>query len=181
MLIWEVLSLSWPYRMIFSAFQIIIIYDSHHNALLPLIPSTECAAARCHVLHLFFNKYLCRNILCLFITQPCGILTLNGDLPVLIQYKCWANIIFQIFHWQCYEKEQGCIYSVNLKKIQDFMTGKGSGGTEDNVLLLILFKMLYHINAEIDLRKKFSSFQNYERENEGLVCNSPPWPQNSTA
>lgn len=52
------------------------------------------------------------------------------------------------------------MYSLNLNKIQNFMTGKGSGGTEENALWLILFKMLYHINVEVQLSKEFSSFQN---------------------
>lgn len=61
------------------------------------------------------------------------------------------------------------MYSLNLNKIQNFMTGKGSGGTEENALWLILFKMLYHINVEVQLSKEFSSFQNYEREEWGFV------------
>lgn len=59
----------------------------------------------------------------------------------------------QIFCWQCYAKEQRSTRSLNLKKMQDFLTGKESSGTEDNAFFLIMFKILYHINVDREIKK----------------------------
>lgn len=37
--------------------------------------------------------------------------------------------------------------------MQDFLTGKESSGTEDNAFFLIMFKILYHINVDREIKK----------------------------